>query len=84
MRCLHHCIATAVAVFAGQGRAGQGRAGHIRAHQGRAGWGRAGQGRTGQGCAGQRQETVLADLARMSEPEHDSVQMLIDNEQQMQ
>ena len=46
--------------------------------------GRAGQGRTGQGCAGQRQETVLADLARMSEPEHDSVQMLIDNEQQMQ
>ena len=49
MRCLHHCIATAVAVFAGQGRAGQGRAGQIRTHQGRAGWGRAGQGRTGQG-----------------------------------
>ena len=42
------------------------------------------QGRAGQGCAGQRQETVLADLARMSEPEHDSVQMLIDNEQQVQ
>jgi len=31
------------------------------------------RGRAGQGCAGQRQETVLADLARMSELQHDNI-----------
>lgn len=35
--------------------------------------GRAGQDRTGLGCAGQRRDTVLAGLARMSEPEHDNM-----------
>ncbi len=38
------------------------------------------RGRAGPGCAGQRQETVLAGLARMSELQHDNI-TFVDNEQ---